>query len=189
VRARPPALAGLLSLLLAGCAVGARSLPAPAPEQPAFLAALGELCGRSFAGSVVEAPEGDTTFRGHRLVMHVSECSPDRVVIPVQVGEDRSRTWVVERVAEGVRLTHIHLRADGTEDDNSRYGGTTRHAGTAWRQDFPADTFSIRMAPGRATQTWTLEMRPGESLDYSLYRAATGLRYRFRFDLARPLSS
>jgi hypothetical protein len=106
--------------------------------------------------------------------------------MPVAVEDDRSRTWIVSREAERLRLTHIHLRPDGTEDTNSRYGGVTRFPGTAVRQDFPADTFSIRMDPGRETQTWTLELEPGVRLDYSLHRAATNLRYRFRFDLTRP---
>ncbi len=119
--------------------------------------------------------------------MHLRDCTEDRVVIPLQVGEDRSRTWIVSRGEAGLRLTHIHRHADGVEDANSRYGGATVWAGEAWRQDFPADTFSIRMLPARSSQSWTLELRPGHSFDYSLHRVATGLRYRFRFDLARPL--
>jgi hypothetical protein len=182
---RTLATSALLLLGLAACAPPPPG-PAPAPEQQVFFAELQRLCGRAFAGAVVEAPETDTLFTGRPLVAHVRECGADQVVIPVQVGDDRSRTWIVTRGAGGLRLTHIHRRPDGSEDENSRYGGVTRGPGTAWRQDFPADEFSIRMVPGRATQTWTLELWPGQVLDYSLHRVETDLRYRFRFDLSRP---
>jgi hypothetical protein len=186
-RRRPHLRAGIaptLVLLLAGCAP---ALPPSAPTlsapQAAFFSGLQRLCGSSFAGRVVEAPPADTTFSGHPLRMQVRECSDAEVVIGVEVGDDRSRSWIVRRSGEGLRLTHVHLEADGSEAANSRYGGATREAGTARRQDFPADSFSIRMLPARATQAWTLELEPGVRLDYSLHRAATGLRYRFRFDL------
>jgi hypothetical protein len=178
----------LLLLALAGCGSARLSRASPAPEQQAFFAELQRLCGQSFAGTVIEAPPTDTLFAGNPLVMRVEDCTVDQIVIPVQVGSDRSRTWIVSRSDAGLQLTHVHRRADGSEDENSRYGGMTRTPGTSWRQDFPADTFSIRMVPARATQTWTLELRPGQHFDYSLHRVATDLRYRFRFDLspARP---
>lgn len=161
--------------------------PSLAPEQTAFFVELRRLCGSSYVGTAVEAPPGDSTCIGSRMVMHLRDCADDRIVIPVQVGEDRSRTWIISRSDDGLRLMHVHRHADGSEDENSRYGGTTITAGTRFRQDFPADTFSVRMVPGRATQTWTIELRPGETFDYSLHRVATGLRYRFRFDLTKPL--
>jgi hypothetical protein len=177
-----------LLLLLPGLAGCASAVPARgAPAQQSFFSELQRLCGRAFVGSVLEAPASDTLFSGRRLVMHVQECTAERVVIPVQVGDDRSRTWIVSRDPAGLRLTHVHRHPDGTEDENSRYGGVTRAAGTAHRQDFPADSVSIRAVPGRATQSWTLELWPGEAFDYSLHRVSTDLRIRFRFDLARPL--
>lgn len=181
------ALPLLLLAGLAGCASGLASRAAPLPAQEAFFAGLQRLCGQAFAGRVLEAPASDTLFSGRRLVMRVQECTAERVVIPVQVGDDHSRTWVVAREPAGLRLTHVHRHADGMEDEGSRYGGVTRTPGAAHRQDFPADSFSIARVPGRATQTWTLELWPGEALDYSLHRVSTDLRFRFRFDLARPL--
>ncbi|CAN5217674.1 hypothetical protein BH24GEM2_BH24GEM2_14320 [soil metagenome] len=179
------AVAAFLVLGLAGCALPLLSRPSIPPEQQAFFAGLRGLCGQSFMGSAVEAPPGDTVYPGRRMVMHVRECTDERVIIPVEVGNDRSRTWVISRESTGLRLTHIHRHPDGSEDTNSRYGGATLTRGETWRQNFPADTFSIRMVPGRATQTWTLELRPGHSFDYSLHRVSNDLRYRFRFDLAR----
>lgn len=178
-------------LLVSGLAAGAcASVPmGTSAAADGFFSELSALCGESFTGSAIEAPAGDEQYTGREMEMRVELCTDDRIEIPVRVGDDRSRTWVVTRLADGLRLTHIHRRADGTEDDNSRYGGRTLTEGTHWRQDFPADSFSIEMAPGRATQTWTMEIWPGERFDYSLHRAATGLRYRFSFDLSRPVPS
>lgn len=186
MNARDMALLALFALAFSGCTPTQRVSSPLAPEQQAFFDGLQRLCGQAFQGSVVEAPATDTLFTGRRLVMHVAECTSEQVVIPVHVGEDRSRTWIVARDGAGLRLTHIHRKTDGTEDEHSRYGGVTRAAGTALRQDFPADAFSIRSVPARATQTWTLELQPGRILDYSLHRVSTDLRYRFRFDLSRP---
>jgi hypothetical protein len=185
LRAYLPAL--LLLSGFAGCALAPLAGRGLHHQQQEFFDELRALCGQSFAGESIEAPAGDTLYTGRRMVMEVRECSEERVVIPVRVGEDRSRTWVVTRGENALSLTHIHRHDDGTEDDNSRYGGFTVTPGERWRQDFPADSFSVRMVPGRATQTWTLEIRPGHLLDYSLHRTATDLRYRFRFDLSRPL--
>lgn len=175
-----------VAVLFAGCVLAGSSRSMP-PAHDAFFTALQEMCGSSFRGASVEAPAGDTLYTGRPMVIEVRECTDERVAIPVRVGDDASRTWMIAREGGGLRLTHIHRHADGTEDDNSRYGGVTLQPGSSWRQDFPADAFSIEQVPGRATQTWTLELWPGQVLDYSLHRVATGLRYRFRFDLTQPI--
>src|SRR5688500_7271980 len=100
-------------------------------EQDAFWASLGALCGKAFAGKLIEAPAGDTTFAGARLVMHVRECSDGVIRIPFHVGENRSRTWVISRSTGGLRLKHDHRHEDGSEDKQTQYGGDTAAAGTA----------------------------------------------------------
>jgi hypothetical protein len=172
-------------LALAACglllACGPARVEAPAPQHAAFWERVQALCGQTFEGRVVEAPEGDATFTGHRLVMHVRDCDEDEIRIPLQVGDDRSRTWVLSRTPDGLRLRHDHRRPDGTPDDNTDYGGHTAAPGTAARQEFPADAFSIAAVPARATQYWYLELHPGPVFAYGLHRQATGLRYRFEF--------
>jgi hypothetical protein len=187
IRASPLRLAAVLALF--GC-TGHSAPPhaggLPAPQQH-FWSRLQQLCGQAFPGRAVEAPATDTTFAGRTLVMHVRECGDDGVRIPLHVGEDRSRTWVVTRTAAGLRLKHDHRHRDGTPNANTDYGGDTAAPGTAERQEFPADAYSIARVPARGTQAWYLELRPGERFAYGLHREATGMRYRMEFDLTRPV--
>jgi hypothetical protein len=118
-----------------------------------FTDRLHTLCGQVFAGRVVEAPPTDATFAAASLVMHVRECDDSGIRIPLHVDGDRSRTWVVTRTADGMRLKHDHRHEDGTPDkSNTQYGGDTTSPGSEWRQEFPADACSIGVVPERATQ-------------------------------------
>ena len=181
-------LAVVLLVLLAvlpGCAPDS-----PSPEQEIFWDRLQDLCGQAFEGHVMEAPPEDGWWEAERFVMHVQLCGPEEIRIPLHVDDDRSRTWVVTRTGEGLRLKHDHRLEDGTPDaSNTDYGGDTALPGSAWRQEFPADEFSVEAVPARATQLWYLEIRPEESFVYGLRREATGLRYRLEFDLTRPVET
>jgi hypothetical protein len=172
------------ALALAACATTA----APAPQE-AFFARLLALCGKTFEGRVASpAVEADRDFAGKRLIMHVRDCSGDEIRIPFHVGEDRSRTWIVSRTDAGLRLKHDHRHADGSEDALSRYGGDTTRAGTAQRQEFPADAFSREMFVRQkravsVTNVWALEVDPGRSFAYELRRPERF--FRVEFDLGR----
>jgi hypothetical protein len=172
--------------LFAACAPAG---PAPATEQQAFWSSLQELCGRSFAGRVIEAPAGDETFTGRALVMHVRECRPGEILIPFHVGEDRSRTWVLTQTRDGLRLKHDHRHEDGSEDEVTQYGGDTRSAGTPERQEFHADAFTAGLIPAAATNVWTVEVVPGRTFAYALRREGTDRRFRIEFDLTRPVAA
>jgi hypothetical protein len=198
-RSAPRTLPVLLALLaiLAACSGGA--LPAPpaptapppgalAPEQEAFWTRLAALCGGAFEGRVRMAPEGDDWWDADRVVMHVRECGESEVRIPLHIDQNRSRTWVVTRTAEGLRLKHDHRLPSGEPDTaNTQYGGDTVGPGTVWRQEFPADTYSVGVVPARASQLWYLELRPDRDFAYGLRREATGMRYHLEFDLTRPV--
>jgi len=71
------------------------------------------------------------------------------------------------------------------------YGGDTADEGTAERQEFPVDQFSIdqfRAGGGEVSTTnvWAMEVRPGEAFVYELSRP--GRLLRVEFDLGRPVS-
>lgn len=178
-------------LLLGGCAGSGAGLgPAPLPPpQAQFWSALSSLCGRAFAGTVREAPAGDTTFAGRALVMHVRECRDTVIRVPFHVGEDRSRTWVITRTATGLRLKHDHRHRDGSEDAVTQYGGDTAGPGSGSRQEFPADAHTAGLIAAAATNVWTVEVVPGERFTYALRREGTDRRFRIDFDLTRPVEA
>jgi len=173
-----------LPLFLLGVSVTAAENPA----QEAFWKNLSALCGQAFEGKMTEgtAPS-DAAFAGQRMVMHVRACGENEIRIPFHVGADRSRTWVITRTATGLRLKHDHRHEDGSEDKVTQYGGDTIGAGTAERQDFPADAFTARLIPAAATNIWTLIITPGKTFGYGLRREAEGRRFRVEFDLTKPV--
>lgn len=175
-------------VLLSGCAT-----PQPASPADTFFANLRLLCGQRFAGRLDSNEPADANFAGKALVAGTVQCaSRDVVRIPFAVGDDRSRTWVVTRLADGrLRLKHDHRHADGTEDVLSQYGGETASPGETTRQEFPADTFSrelfVRQNLQRSlTNVWAFELKPGQTLAYELNRADR--RFRVAFDVSRPIS-
>lgn len=154
----------------------------------AFFARLKALCGKTYEGRLVSTDPADAAFRAP-VTMQVRECTADALRIPVQVGEDRSRTWVVTRTADGLTLKHDHRHADGSEDVLSRYGGSTTAPGSAGRQDFPADAFSRELfrqqnIPASMTNVWSMQVEPGRLFAYELNRP--NRRFRLEFDLAKP---
>lgn len=155
-------------------------------EQQQFWNALTELCGNAYSGTATEAPAGDTTFN-EPLVMHVRNCSDTEIRIPLHVGDDRSRTWVITRTDSGLRLKHDHRHEDGTEDEQTQYGGDTEDPGTAERQEFPADDYTAELIPEAATNVWTIEVVPDRMFAYALRREGTDRRFRIEFDLTQPV--
>jgi len=153
-------------------------------EQDAVWSALLDLCGKAYER--VDA----------RYVMHVRQCYPDEIRIPVHVGgEDgswnRSRTWILTRTQEGIRLKHDHRHEDGTEEEVTQYGGDTRDAGSAGIQTFPADEFTRtvigELVRGAANNIWRMEVTPGEVFAYRLTRSTFDNALRWTFDLTNPV--
>ena len=171
---------------------------ADATSAPAdrFLAALASHCGQAFEGRVVaNEPRGNEpdAFEGKRLVMHVRGCDAPAqgLRVPFHVGEDRSRTWVLTRTAEGLRLKHDHRHEDGSDDAVTMYGGDTAGPGTAVRQEFPVDAESIAMFEreglnASVSNTWAMEVEPGQRFLYELTRPG-GREFKVEFDLATPV--
>ncbi len=181
----------VLVAALSACA----SVPVPTPADD-FLADLRALCGQAYAGRVVvdtpPAP-GNNAFAGKALLMHVRECGDESIRIPFHVGEDRSRTWVIARTPDGLRLKHDHRHADGSADAVTLYGGDSAPPGTARRQAFPVDAESVALfrragLTASVENTWALEHVPGERFVYELSRP-NGRLFRVEFDLTRPVAA
>jgi hypothetical protein len=183
------ALFPLAFLALAGCT----HLPAETRPHDRFFAQLSSLCGKAYEGRIASPPTGaDSSFAGKTLIMHVRECSSDTIRIPFHVGEDRSRTWVVTRTADGLRLKHDHRHQDGSPDVQTQYGGDTVQAGTSTRQEFPADPYSKELfirgnIPQSAANIWAMEIWPARLFAYELRRPSRF--FRVEFDLTRPVTT
>jgi len=182
---------------LAACGPATRDAPdsaavladAPAGAQDEFWSRLSALCGNAYRGELAEGNESDSLFRRMELVMHVRECGPTEIRIPFHAGDDRSRTWVLTRTADGLRLKHDHRHEDGSEDAVTQYGGDTRDAGTAERQEFHADAHTAQLIPAARANVWTVELVPGERFAYALRREGTDRRFRVAFDLTAPVAA
>ncbi|MGL6159839.1 hypothetical protein [Microbulbifer sp.] len=187
-----------LLLALAACSPSDQQQEAAGAGQPvdAFLANIARYCGQAFAGRIVanepKSVEPDP-FEGKALVMHVRGCEePERELrIPFHVGDDHSRTWILTRTGEGLRLKHDHRHRDGSEDAVTMYGGDTATPGSSNRQEFPVDAESISMfkqegLDASVTNTWAMEIHPERSFLYELTRPG-GREFRVQFDLAKPV--
>ncbi|WP_064748451.1 hypothetical protein [Lysobacter antibioticus] len=202
-RTRRDALASVLALSFG---LGIAACAGPTPRPPASgagttaiavadpLAPLRALCGQAYAGRVVaDTPaSADDPFAGKSLVMHVRDCRSGEIRIPFQVGEDRSRTWVIDVLADGrLRLKHDHRHRDGSADALTRYGGEQRAGTPAGRYEFPVDAESQALFRrlGREVSlgnVWALEVAP-QRFVYELARP--GRLFRVEFDLSAPVAA
>lgn len=155
--------------------------------QPPFLDQFKPYCGKRYEGKVV-FPEGDKDpFSGKDLIINFHTCEKNQLRIPFQVGEDKSRTWVLTQDEKGLLLKHDHRHADGTPDEVTQYGGYASTNGTPLVQHFPADAYTAKLIPAAATNEWTLALSEDrKTLSYILKRDGA-LRFQADFDLSKPL--
>ena len=189
---------------LAACA-STPDVPALPPSQEAFWTALQSHCGNAYQGALASNDERDTDWQGRTMIAHWAECSETRTAVAFHVqdadgdGWDRSRTWIVTRTAEGLRLKHDHRHQDGEEDAVTQYGGDTLSAGTARIQDFPVDAYSIAMferegLSASLTNVWRVEVDDADSsgarFAYQLTRRNDPTRlFRVEFDASEPVTA
>jgi hypothetical protein len=173
---------------LSACGPAPDHAPSPGPvpaatasAQDVFWSRLSALCGQAAEGELLRAPAGDTQIDpGARLVVHFWECGEDELRFPLHVDENRSRTWVFIRHADGLELRHDHRHADGTEESSTWYGARTLDAGTAERQEFVMERAGIRSG-------WRVEIDPGRRFTYGTIRDGEW-RHHLEFDLTRPVT-
>jgi len=159
-----------------------------------FARNLANHCGQAFEGRIItNRPAADNDpFENQRLVMHVRECTDEVLYVPFHVGDDRSRTWILTHGPDGLELKHDHRHDDGSDDEITMYGGTSETPGTAIRQEFPVDDFSIRMfeesgLTASLSNVWAMEIVPDERFMYELGRTAEDRLFQVEFDLTRPV--
>jgi hypothetical protein len=167
--------------------------PLHASPQQQFFDQLGQLCGQAFAGQLTHhARPGDDGWLDRDVVIHFRSCSDDEIRIPLHVGDNRSRTWVIQRREDRLILKHDHRHEDGSEDAVTWYGGHTEDEGRETRQTFPADAYSksLFLANGLEPSIenfWSLELHPGQKLVYEMVRSRR--HFRAEFDLRSPIDA
>jgi len=179
----PIVCALLVALLSAGSVSGA-----DATSQQAFFERLRSLCGATYDG-ITEFPLNELDHPlggGKKLTIHFASCSDTEIRIPLQAGEDKSRTWVLTLRDGKLLLKHDHRHADGTPDAQTNYGGWAKDDGTANRQQFAADEETAKLIPDAATNVWTMDIDEAkQQFTYSLERH-NAPRYKAVFKL-RPV--
>ncbi|WP_323762953.1 hypothetical protein [Maricaulis sp.] len=175
----------LVPLVLTACS------QAGPPEDTSLFASLSQLCGQAFEGRVITDDPRDADWADQTLTLHVRECSATQIRMPMHVGDDRSRTFVLSRVSGGLQLKHDHRHEDGSEDVLSQYGGSTAEPPADGRAEFPADPFS-RMLFDREgiavsmDNIWSMTLTE-TSFTYGLDRPDR--HFAAQFDLTNPVDT
>ena len=147
--------------------------PAPAlsENQQAFFDHIKSICGARFEGESVFPEDPGDAWRDQLLVAVIESCNDDEIRIPLMVGPDTSRTWVLTKTAKGLQLKHDHRHEDGTPDEVTLYGGVAIDAGSPLSQSFPADSYTADLIPEASTNEWFLSFSAdGQELTYYLER-------------------
>lgn len=172
------------ALLIVGLQISPNASAGDRNAQQHFFETLKKLCGQRFEGKTEFPQNADHPMVGRKLVMSVETCTDDQIRIPLRVGEDKSRTWILTLSDKGLLLKHDHRHADGTPDKQTNYGGWAIAEGTANRQRFIADEETAKLIPEAATNVWTLEIdEEKHEFSYSLERNKEP-RFRAVFILA-----
>lgn len=150
-----------------------------------FWDTLQKHCGKTFEGKIINAPAGDD-FYGKRLVMHVLSCTDTEILIPFNVGEDKSRTWILRYINGKISLKHDHRHKDGTPDAITMYGGITPNSGLPTLAVFPADEETAAMIPTAANNVWWITLDE-TSFTYNLRRIGTERFFSVSFDLTNEI--
>ncbi len=179
----------LLLIILASLAQAQQAVrSASLVTQKAFFNNLKQMCGQRFEGVTDFPQNADHPMVGKKLIMTVGPCTEDEIRVPFQVGDDKSRTWILTLGVNGLLFKHDHRHPDGTPDQITMYGGWGDERSTALKQNFPADPDTIKLIPEAATNVWTLEITPNKNQFMYYLERNSQPRYRAYFELRPPVA-
>lgn len=184
-----------LSLLAFTIVVSACDRTAPADVSAGeFLANVQPYCGQSYQGTITSDDPQDEDWRGKTVIADFETCTDTGLRIPLHVGDDHSRTWLIALNDDGrLALRHQHNHEDGSPDAITMYGGKSSGASTATRQVFPTDRKTIELfeaegIPESKANIWSMEIDPEDNVFvYDLQRPER--HFRVEFDLSSPVES
>lgn len=179
-----PTLIG--SVLVTGCLM-------PPPPERVFMIEMRSLCGGTYEGRVISEQAVDADWIGETLTLGPVSCTRKTIRMPLAVGDDTSRTWVLTETPDGLLFKHEHVEPDGSPSAVTNYGGLALKDGEIFSRSFPADEETkanftengiARSNPNVWTFTFNIER---DMLTYSLARPATetdeARDFRAEFDL------
>lgn len=144
---------------------------------------LSKHCGKTYEGQITEGGKEGDGFTGERLIMHMLKCDDNQILIPFNVGENLSRTWILTKDENGyIQLKHDHRKEDGSNDPITMYGGTTANLGSKNAQYFPADQETRELIPYAAANIWWITI-DDDYYTYNLKRVGTDRVFKVSFDL------
>lgn len=149
---------------------------------------LSKHCGKAFEGKLAPHVTNDA-FSGKSITMFVRTCDDGTITIPLYVGEDKSRTWVLTLENDRIKLKHDHRHEDGSEDAVTQYGGTNPNSGSKNLQFFPADSETAELIGYAATNVWWITIDE-DTFSYNLKRMGTdNPAFNVLFDLKNPVEA
>lgn len=158
----------------------------PASKLDSFWTKLQQHFGKAYEGTIVSGATPD--FSNKKLTMHVKACAENSIRIPFNVGDNRSRTWVLTKNQNRITLKHDHRHEDGTEDLVTQYGGTSTNEGFSYMQIFPADIQTQKNIPAAASNVWWITINDS-SFTYNLRRIGSDRLFTVTFNLKQPIEA
>ena len=150
-----------------------------------FWNSLKALQGKTFEGTIVNAPANDDFF-GKKLVMHVLYSDDETILIPFNVGDNLSRTWIFTNKNNRIQLKHDHRMKNGENDKITMYGGIASNQGTSTMQIFPADEETQKLIPAAFSNVWWVTL-DNNTFTYNLRRIGSDRVFTVSFDLTKEI--
>lgn len=143
-------------------------------------------CGKAYEGVIVAGAEPGDGFHGERLVMQVLSCEENQIKIPFYVGDDKSRTWILNFLGDRIQLKHDHRLESGIDDEVTMYGGTSTNTGFKDMQIFMADQETCNLIDYACGNVWWMTVDE-TSFTYNLRRIGSDRLFSVKFDLTKPI--
>jgi hypothetical protein len=154
--------------------------------ETAFWNSLKAVQGKTFEGTIVNAPANDDFF-GKKLVMHILYSDDETILIPFNVGDNLSRTWIFTNKKNRIQLKHDHRMKNGENDKITMYGGIASNQGTSTMQFFPADEETQKLIPAAFSNVWWVTL-DNNTFTYNLRRIGSDRVFTVSFDLTKEIA-
>ncbi|WP_196139023.1 hypothetical protein [Aliikangiella sp. G2MR2-5] len=146
-----------------------------------FFQSMLKHCGNTYVGKTIYPDDPNHDFAGKRLTMTVAHCSDSEIRIPFQVGQDKSRTWILKQTENGLLFKHDHRHEDGTPDRVTMYGGYASKQSSV-TASFPADEYTAKLIPAAKSNVWILSFEPEQKIFTYYLERSSQARYKAIFD-------